>query len=169
MSEYFAKTKKAMKEVFQNKSYILMALTFGLFIFLFNGLVTNYQYLLKNLSPSVWFGFVIGTFTSIAASALILLLITSALAGIVFAMSVYVIKRQIKSGIATGTSSIFLSVIAPSCPACAFGFLSVIGLGSFLTVLPFKGLELGVFAIIILGASILYLSGKINTKVCRIK
>jgi len=45
----------------------------------------------------------------------------------------------------------------------------VLGVGSFLAILPFKGLELGVIAVFALFISILYLSKKIAAKVCDVR
>ncbi|MCH7664188.1 MAG: hypothetical protein IH859_10020 [Chloroflexi bacterium] len=47
--------------------------------------------------------------------------------------------------------------------------VGAMAIGGFLAVLPFKGLELGIFGIILLGVSVIYLSNKVVTKTCSIK
>ena len=91
----------------------------------------------------------------------------SVLAGIVTAMTVFLVKRQVKWNL-KATSSILVSLIAPACPSCGIGLLSILGFGGFLAMLPFKGLELGFISIGLLGVSIIYLSNKITTKTCSI-
>jgi plastocyanin len=92
----------------------------------------------------------------------------SILAGIVVAMTIYLVKRQIKGNLKASSSSILVSLIAPACPSCAIGLLSVLGFGGFLAVLPFKGLELGFIGLGLLGVSTVYLSNKITTKTSNI-
>jgi len=65
-------------------------------------------------------------------------------------------------------ASVLVSIVAPACPSCAIGLLSILGLGGFLAVLPFKGLELGVLGVVVLIFSTVYLSGKIVTNTCTI-
>ena len=102
-------------------------------------------------------------------SSLILLIAMSVLAGIVVSMSVFLVRRQIKGSAGAGSSSVLISILAPSCPSCAIGLLSVLGLGGFIGALPFKGVELGVVGVIGLLISLVYMSEKIVTKTCDIK
>ena len=99
---------------------------------------------------------------------LIMLILLSILSGVVVSMSFFLVRRQIDGSIATSTSGILIGLLAPSCPQCAIGLLSFLGLGGFLTILPFKGLELGVLGIAILVFSMFYLSNKVVTNVCDI-
>ena len=83
-------------------------------------------------------------------------------------MSVFLVKRQISTEAYAGFASLLTGVLAPACPSCALGLLTLLGLGSFLTILPFKGAELGFLAVMVLLFSLAYLSKKIVTKGCKI-
>jgi len=159
----------ALREVYTSKKYYLISLSIALALFLFNALIINYKILFSDFSFTLFFSLLSGTLSSIATSSLILLTIMSLLAGIVIAMTVFLVHRQVTGGIGASASGIFVSLIAPACPSCAIGLLSVLGLGGFLAFLPFKGLELGVLGVILLMVSIIYLSNKITTKICKVK
>mgnify|MGYP001560699227 CR=1 FL=1 len=166
--KYINKVQEALKEVYSFKKYFLVTFSVALAIFLFNTLVNNYRILFSDFSFSLFFSLLKGALASMTALSFILLIIMSVLAGVVTTMTIFLVKRQVKGSLKAGTSSIFISLIAPACPSCAIGLLSVLGFGGFLAVLPFKGLELGFLGIGLLGASIVYLSNKIATKTCNI-
>ena len=167
--KYINKVKEALKEVYQNKSYLVITGTFGFMIFAFNTLVNNYKILISKFSLKLFFSLLVGTLSTMSKLSLIFLIIMSILAGVVLSLSIYLTRRQIKGSVGASTSTLLVSLIAPACPSCAIGLISVLGFGSFLAVLPFKGLELGIFGIILLGVSVIYLSNKIVTKTCTIK
>ena len=166
--KYLQNTKEALKEVYSHKSYFFLSLFTGFIIFSFNVTINNYKLILSNFSPRLFFSLLSGAFVTMSTTSLVLLIIMSVLAGIVTAMSVFLIKRQIK-GSAAGSSSVLVGIIAPSCPSCAVGLLSVLGLGGFIGFLPFKGAELGIIGISIMLISLVYLSKKVVTKTCKIK
>jgi len=160
--------QEALKEVYTSKKYFVVTLVAAMVLFLFNGLASNYQIIFSNFSFSLLFSLFSGMFSSMTTISIILLIIMSILAGMVAAMTVYLVKRQVKVNLKASSSSVLVSLIAPSCPSCAMGFLSVLGFGGFLAVLPFKGLELGFLGIGLLVVSTVYLSKKITTKTCSI-
>ena len=166
---YIDNIKKALKEVYTKKSYLAITLIAAFVIIAFNLLVTNYKIIFSNFSSKLVYSLFIGGFYNIETLPLIFLIITSISAGILLSMGVYIIRRQISGGVGLGSSSVAMSVIAPACPSCAIGLISTLGFGSFFAFLPFRGLELGVFAVIIITVSIVYMSGKIVTKTCAIK
>ncbi len=108
-----------------------------------------------------------GSFFAIGSVSLLVLILISTLAGVVASLSVYLIKRKFSSGI-VGGSGVLFSVVAPTCPSCSIGLLSMLGIGGFLSVLPFKGLELGFLSVILLLISVVFLSKKIVTKTCSV-
>jgi len=168
--KYIENVKVAMKEVYEKPSYIgLTLLVVGVVIFTFNALITNYKVLFSNFSIKLLFALLAGTYNSMATIPFVLLIVMSILAGIILSMSIFLTRRQVSVGAAASSSSVFVSLIAPACPSCAIGFVSFIGLGGFLAVLPFKGLELGVAGLSLLTVSLVFLSGKIATKTCKIK
>jgi len=166
---YVNKVTEALKEVYSEKKYFVITGSVALALFLFNALVNNYKIIISDFSLILFFSLLLGTLSSIATSSLILLMVMSFLAGIVIATTIFLVKRQVRGSVGASASGIFVSLIAPACPSCAIGLLSVLGLGGFLAVLPFKGLELGILGIALLGISIAYLSNKVVTKTCKIR
>ncbi|MBS3165494.1 hypothetical protein J4444_00070 [Candidatus Woesearchaeota archaeon] len=158
----------ALKEVYSSKKYLVLTAIVTIFLFLFNILVNNYRILFSDFSFSLLLSLLSGTLTSMKMYSILLLCLISILAGIVVALSVFLVKKQIKGSMGTSLSTIIVSLITPTCPSCAMGFLSVMGFGGFLAILPFKGLELGLIGIGILGTSVIYLSNKITNKTCNI-
>jgi len=165
---YIHKVQEALKEVYSSNRYLVITISVALFLFLFNTLVNNYRILFSDFSFSLFFSLLKGTLASMTTLSIIILIVMSILAGIVVAMTVYLLKKQVTGNLKAISSSISVSLIVPACPSCAIGLLSVLGFGGFLAVLPFKGLELGFLGIGILGASTIYLSKKITTKTCDI-
>ncbi|NQV92015.1 hypothetical protein HQ489_06085 [Candidatus Woesearchaeota archaeon] len=168
MKNIIKRTKEALIEVHKNKSYLISSLIFAFLVFAFNVLINNYRILISNFTLKLFFSLLVGTIYVMSITSFILLIVMSLLSGIVFSMSIFLVKRQITSNIGASSSTLLVSLIAPACPSCAIGLLSTLGFGSFLAVLPFKGLELGVFGVILLGISVVYLSNKIVTKTCDI-
>lgn len=167
--KYIKKVTEALKDVYHVKRYYAISFSVALALFLFNALINNYRIILSDFSFKLFFFLLIGTLSSIATSSLIMLIVMSILTGIVIAMTIFLLRRQTKGVIEASSSGLFVSIIAPACPSCAIGLLSVLGLGGFLAVLPFKGLELGVLGVILLIVSVIYLSNKITTKTCKVK
>ena len=157
----------AFKEVFVKPGYWVLAIVFAFIIFSVNPLIRNYRLVTEN--PEFIITVILAAPSSTAIGPFTTMTLVAVLAGIVLAFSIFLVTRQIKSGIAAGASGIIVGLLAPSCPACAIGILSVVGLGGFLSVLPFKGQELGVIGVLILVGSMFFLSNKIATKVCKLK
>lgn len=166
--KYVNKVQEALKEVYLSKKYFLVTFSVALVIFLFNTLVNNYRILFSDFSFLLLFSLLIGTLASMTAFSVVLLFVMSILAGIVTAMTICLVKRQVKGNLGASSAGILMSFIAPACPSCAIGLLSVLGFSGFLAVLPFKGLELSFLGTGLLGISVVYLSNKITTKTCSI-
>ena len=166
--KHINRVQEALKENYRSKRYLVITISVALVLFLFNILVNNYRILFSDFSFPILFSLLSGTLSSMTTLAILLLIVMSVLAGIVVAMTVYLVRRQIKGSLKASSSSVLVSLIAPACPSCGIGLLSVLGFSGFLAVLPFKGLELGFLGIVLLGISIFYLSNKITTKTCSI-
>jgi len=160
--------KEALEEVYNRKMYYLYTFLVAGLMFTINALLRNYKLLFPNFSLSLFFTLLTGFPSTIPLASLINLIIISLLSGIVAAMSVFLVKRQISTRAYAGFTSLLTGVLAPACPSCALGLLTLLGLEVFLTILPFKGVELGVLAVMVLLFSLAYLSEKIVTKVCKI-
>ena len=159
----------ALQEVYKRRKYYFFTIFFSLTIFSLNPLSQNYSLLTTNFSLSLAWSLIIASPWTTSLYAFSILILLSLLAGIVLSLSIFLVKKQIKSGIGVGISGIVVGLLAPACPACAFGLLSILGLGSFLALLPFKGAELGIMGIILLVLSIYYSSNKITATVCPIR
>mgnify|MGYP001597414473 CR=1 FL=1 len=159
----------ASRQVYTPPIYRITTMVTAVILFSLNSLIRNYRLLVHDFSLSLVFSLIKGTLTSLPPYAIITLILTSILGGIVVAFSTFIIGRQLALGISTSFTGIIVSVFAPACPACALSLLSIVGLGGFLAVLPFKGIELGVLGIVILLSSLIYLSKKINATVCEVK
>jgi len=159
----------ALPEVYHRRSYYFVTVFFALFTFTLNGVIHNLSLLFSDFSFRLVYYLVLGWVRNLPASALILIIFVSLIGGVVFSMSIYLLRRQLKSGVGGSLAGIFATLIAPACPSCAFSFFAVLGVGGVLSFLPFKGMELGVIAVLILLLSLWYISNKINTKICIIK
>ena len=166
--KYVNKVLEALKEVYAIRKYFVITFFVALILFLFNVLVNNYRILFSDFSLTLFFSLLSGTTLSMTKFSIMLLFLMSLLAGIVIAMTFFLLKRQVRGNFKMSSSSVLVSLIAPACSSCAIGLLSVLGLGGFLAVLPFKGIEIGFVGIGVLGASTIYLSNKITTKTCSI-
>ncbi len=159
----------ALKEVYTKKKYFIFTILFSLFIFSTNTIIRNYKILLTDFSLKLFFSLIKGSYSSMSLLSFGFLIMISILSGIVFSLSLFLIKRQLSGNLGIGASGIITGILAPACPSCALGGLGVLGLGGFLTFLPFKGKELGVLGLLLLLFSINYLCNKITTKTCIIK
>lgn len=110
-----------------------------------------------------------GIYTSMSALDFYLLLFTSLLVGFNFALLFLTIKNIRESssvGLVVGGSSI-VSIAAAGCTSCGLTILSVLGLSSVLTVLPFDGLTVHLISIALLIFSTFYMLRKLKV-VCKI-
>ena len=160
---------RALGQVYSHKKNFVLTMIVASFVFLFNTLITNYKLLASHFSILLLWSLIQGTLHSISPLSLFFLVLLSLFSGIVVSMSVHVLRKQIFLGAGAGSSGILVSILAPTCPSCALGLLSLLGLGGFLVVLPFKGLELGFLGIVLLIGSMIYLSSKIITITCKVK
>jgi len=157
----------ALKEVFRDKKYWGLAVGFTFIAMAFNLLVTNFSLLKNQFSIGLFFTLLFGSMAAMPKFSLSLLVIMAILGGVVTSMSIFLVTRQV-SGAAAG-SSVLLAVIAPACPSCAIGPLAALGLGGYLAVLPFRGVEIGILGLVVLVGALLFLSTKITTKICGVK
>ncbi len=169
------------KKVFSKKSYIFLALALTFLFYLIDIALVN----IKNLAlifqnrglfqmlaslPSFMKSYMIFFPTSFFIS----LVILSLMFGMLFSLISYKTK-MIKSvsgkvGILV-TLGIFLGILAPGCPACSVGILSVMGIGATaLSFLPFGGLSILIISIGIMSFSVYKISKDINKGIlCEVK
>ena len=160
--------REALKEVYSSKKYFFISFVVALAFFLFNVFINNYSIIFSNFSFLLFFSLLKGAIFTMTAYSFIFYILTLFLASIVAAMVIFLVRRQVNGTLGMSSSGIIVSLIAPSCSSCAIGILSMLGVGGFLAILPFKGVELGVLAVMVLLFSLAYLSEKIVTKICKI-
>ncbi len=160
---------EAFREVYSEKKYFLWSGFFSAVVFSLNAAIGNYKLLFSEFSLKLFFTLVISAHSSMSLISFIFLVMVSLLSGIVFSLSLFLLRRQISYSAGIGLSGIITSVLTPACSSCALGLAGILGIGGFLSVLPFKGLELGVLGILLLLISMVYLCRKIMVQVCEIK
>ncbi|MBI2582349.1 hypothetical protein HYV87_04465 [Candidatus Woesearchaeota archaeon] len=167
--KHLSMIKEALDQVYSERRYFLFSGLFAFLMFSLNALIGNYKLIFSEFSLLLVFDLLVSVHSTMSAVSFIFLLIVSLLSGVVFSLSLFLVKRQLSYGAGIGLSGIIASVLTPACSSCALGLTGILGIGGFLSVLPFKGLELGVLSIVLLGVSLVYLSGKIVAKVCEVK
>lgn len=170
---------KVWKEVFSNWKYTLLALIIAVAFFVLNVIIQNYQTVWFFINAfgllasfKILYSLTLGFSQTTTALSFITIIIIALMLGMF--ISLFTLKvKSIKSGKEIGflgTLGLILGVVAPGCAACGVGLLAVFGLtAGTLAVLPFKGYELSLLAIFILGFSIYKVSkGLLEGNVCKI-
>lgn len=79
-----------------------------------------------------------------------------------------VLKHKGKIHASIGGATV-IGLIATGCSSCGLSFLSVLGLSSSLSLLPFHGLELHLFSLFLLIVSVVYMTQQLyNAEYCKI-
>jgi len=177
---------RALKKVFSNIPYIMIAFLVALLVFVLAVWLPNISLIVKVMKhtgitlteklnlPLTLIGSIATNFTLLSAIYTIAIAI---LFGVNVAMVVYFLRRRIKqvkqSGISTGILGIISGVAGIGCAACGSlvltSFLSFFGAAGLLAILPLRGGEFGILGIILLAISIHTVAGQIqNPAVCRV-
>lgn len=156
----------AWKQAYQEKKYWAITFIAALLLFSLNAIIRNYQLLISQFSLKLLFSLILGLTATFTFFGFISLIIISLLGGVVVTYSIFLIRRQLSFSAGAGAPGIFAAILAPACPSCAVGLFGILGLGGFLTFLPWKGQELSIVAIAVALLSLAYLSKKIVATVC---
>ena len=152
--EFFNNVVKALSEVYKEKKFYLISIFSTIIIYSLNATFHNFKLVFsESFSWTLMFSLIKGFHHTLATYSIVFLIIISILTSILISMSIYLVKRQVNSSMYMGGSGIIMSIIAPACSSCALGILGLLGLGGFITVLPFKGAELGILGIVVVGIS----------------
>jgi len=157
----------AYKEVYANKWYFLITLITAAVLFSLNAVIRNYKLLFHDFTFSLLWSLIMGLGVTFTRWGLFSLMAISLGAAMVLSFSLYLIRRQTRS--TAGIPGLLAALLAPACPACALNLFGMIGLGSVVAFLPFKGAELSLAGIIIVIISIVYVSGKVVAQTCEIE
>lgn len=165
--------------VFSNVRFVSVALVLGFVFYLLNGLIISSPNFLAFYAAFGFFGMlwkvllVSLNFTPwILFEQYVGVIFLSLLFGMMISLLVYryeFVNNPKVSGIGVlGGIGVALGAAAPGCASCGVGILSLIGLGSFLTVLPFHGREVLYGAIALTGFSVVRISSRLYDSVCQI-
>ncbi|MBX4212107.1 hypothetical protein KW787_01470 [Candidatus Pacearchaeota archaeon] len=160
---------RGLKEVFKNGKNIFSAIIIAFLFYSFNILISDSKNI-ASLFPHLSFGGdIVLVFNLIVGASLNTLsfytmIIISILTGMLITILWYNYKKirrlEGKGGIA-GSIGLFLGLLAPACASCGIGLAAILGLGTVLAVLPFKGSEVSFVAIVLLIYSLLIVSSAV--------
>lgn len=112
-----------------------------------------------------------GMWIAMSRFSLILLIIVATLTGLNLTLIVQRLQALRSSGkihLAVGGSSL-LGIVGSGCASCGLPILALVGLSGAMVYLPFRGIELSVIAIALLGSSLYFLlKSRSNGKVCEV-
>ena len=163
-------------EVLTPRFFLLSLLFSFLYIFLFV-FVPNNKLLLYSFvnfpihtTFNLFTSLVVGLPKSVSNIDLLLLLVTAGLVGVNISLILKTLKRlknqKVRISVGGGT---ILAIVATGCSACGLSIISLFGLtAATFAFLPFRGMELNLFAISVLLLSFVYTLRKLN-EVCEIK
>ncbi len=169
-----------LRIVFGNAKYLLIAIITAVVFYSFNVFISNWRVIYSIISSSgifngirFAFGLFIGFMKVIPLSSFYSLIITSLLFGILLSIIIFRISLNIKSNKSTtflGASGILLGTLVPGCFACGIGLAAALGFsGALVNFFPYKGLEIAVISIVLLGVAVIKISGDlVNCKECKI-
>ena len=171
---------KSIKIVLSKKSYFLTAVIVTITFFSLNILIKNFKLLgsmISNLSLKEYINLVyslfVGGIKENALHSTAIMVLISILLGITISMMSFKFKtgNSLKKSLnKTGAFGAIIGATVPVCAPCGLGLLSLIGLGGFLTYLPYQGTELGVLSIGFLSFSIMHMGTDLSDcKSCQVK
>ena len=163
-----------LKKVFSKPKYIITPLLTAIIFYEINVIIANWSTISSFLAnsgiittlkilPTLSYGFK----EIITKSSFVTLIVISILFGMLVSIMLYKADYNVsaankKLGL-LGTIGLFLGILAPGCAACGIGLASTLGLSTALvTFLPYKGLELSIIAISILGFTIIKTSSNLT-------
>ena len=169
---------RVWRDVFGRWQYLLLAVVIALVFYSLNVLISSWRSLLGFYATAgflktikLFFTFFLGFKELIITSSFVSLVIISILLGVLFTLLVYKanfnLSFQNKKTNFIGSIGVFLAAFVPGCAACGVGLASLLGISAgALSFLPYKGIELSIIAIIILGITIFKISK--NIYICKL-
>lgn len=165
------------KELFTPRSLSFVGLLAFLYI-LFSLFILNNQLIVDTFISSTPLVYKIvlfttlfqGLFTAFSPSDTVIMLVSSIFVGVnlvLTAKTIYLLEHQGKIRLSVGGATL-ISLITTGCSSCGFSLLSILGLGTSLSFLPFRGMELHVLALAMLIFSSWYMVKKLRDgKYCK--
>lgn len=171
--------KESLITVFWNRpQYIILASTIAFVIFFLFVFLTNIPIFLQawsvagfELFPKVSLN-IIDTILAVSGKlALSLMIAISIMGGVNISMIIFRFVTTKRLGLNfVSIGGLFGSVFGAGCPACSTSLLSLVGVSGGLSVLPFKGIEITSFGLLILLVAFYFTARSISyCEECRIK
>lgn len=112
-----------------------------------------------------------GMWTAMSRLSLVLLVIIAILTGLNLTLTIqrlHTLRASGKIHFAVGGSALF-GIVGSGCVSCGLPILALVGLSGAIAYLPFKGIELSIIAIALLGSSLYFLlKSHVKEKVCEV-
>jgi len=96
--KYVNQVQEALNEVYAEKKYFVLSALFSLAVFSLNALIGNFKLIASQFSLPLIFDLIISTHSTMSTVSFVFLLIISLLSGVVFSLSIFLVKRQISYG-----------------------------------------------------------------------
>lgn len=174
---------RALKTVFENKAYAVLAGLAAVFVFALAVWLPNLRLLFslefdraaplgdKLTFPLYLAGSISTNFMPLSA---LLIIVGAVLFGVNLAMVVYYFKRRretlLQTGMATTFTGFASSMLGVGCTACGSVILSAMGAAGALTFLPLHGGEFGIAGVLLLIVSITVVAHKVaDPAVCEMR
>lgn len=149
--------------------WVLLVGSIYIFVTIF---LLNYRFVsatLTNASPvseklTVFFSLLGGLFTAFSLQDSLITLLSAVFVGInvvLIAKTVYALEHNGKIKLSIGGATL-LGLISTGCSSCGFSLLSIVGLSTSLSFLPFHGMELHVLSLGLLIFSAYYMLKKLR-------
>lgn len=155
-------------QVYKNKKYFYFTIISSVLFF-----TIFYKLTLTNIADNSLEIFIMMSGYNYTFFALLSFAIISILFGIYLSMAIYKFNLMKKRGMGTGFVGFigfFAGVFGAGCPTCGSAVFALFGAPLALMYLPFRGLELRILSILLLGISIYFLSKSlIKCETCNIK
>lgn len=177
---------KAIKLVFKNTRYIITGIVFAILVYILFVMTNKAGFISFTIKSDMFDLFtriklIVSSLFSIETNfssylSFSVIVLVAIVAGINIAMLVYLLRRQAKASKEAGASffGILAGMLGIGCAACGSVILtSLFGLGftaGLISFLPFDGAEFMILSVIVIFASVYYVSKKIvNPMVCKPK
>lgn len=148
--------------------YLLLTLSLLNYRFIASVIEANYAFTVK---ASLLFSLLGGIFTAFSPADTVILFINALLVGINLLLvfrTIYRLEHQGRVRFTIGGSAL-IGFISAGCSSCGFSILSILGLSTSFSFIPFQGMGLHVIAVAVLIFSSLYMLKKLRDSVyCKV-
>ncbi len=166
-----------IRSVLGRPQYLAVGITVASLSFVVYAIVLNVSLLVTLVSEGSY-GLAVGLIPGLVRTHLmmtptvgiVMSVLISLIIGINFALVAFRLGEMASFGFESASSlgGMAVAVVAPACPACATTVFAFAGATSFFALLPFKGTEIKVLALLLLGTSMVWIARQIDKDTCRV-